>query len=283
MKRWNVSLAMIVALGITPAANAQFGATPAEVEIIAVSDDIYVIYNAYVPGNVTALVTDEGVLLVDTKFAIDYDNIAELLATVTDQPIRYVVNTHYHDDHSGGNDIFQGQGATVLASTNARDQMVDNGRAEGLPDFTIAESGSIHLGGTVVDLYYFGRAHTDGDIVAHLPEHGVLVTGDVYANDPGTPEFIDYGGGGSARAWPETLTRALELEFDTVIPGHGTVVPRAGLVDFRDGTIRLAEMVESMNRQGSSPAEVEAMLRNEFNFADFHIQGSLEGLLEELQ
>jgi glyoxylase-like metal-dependent hydrolase (beta-lactamase superfamily II) len=283
MKRWIVAMGVLAGVGASPMAAAQFGSTPAEVELIEVSDEIYVIHNAYVPGNVTALVTDEGVLLIDTKYAIDYDNIAMLLATVTDQPIRYVINTHYHDDHSGGNRIFQGDGATVVASANARLKMVGNGRAEGLPNITIEDTGSIHIGGTLVDLYYFGRAHTDGDIVAHLPEHGLLVTGDVYANDPGTPEYIDYGGGGSAREWPQTLNRVLDLDFETVIPGHGTVVPRSGLEDFRDDTARLAEMVQSMNRQGRSRDEIEAMLRSEFNFADFHVQGSLDGLLVELQ
>lgn len=283
MKRWMLVVAGVAGLGSSPLALAQFGNAPAEVELVEVTDAVYVIHNAYVPGNVAALITDDGVLLVDTKFAIDYDNIAALLAGVTDQPIRYVVNTHYHDDHSGGNGLWQARGATVVASGKARIKMLDNGRDQGLPDITIEDTGTIHIGGTVVDLYYFGRAHTDGDIVAHLPEQGVLVTGDIYANDPGTPEFIDYAGGGSAREWPRTLERALDLDFDTVVPGHGTVVGREGLESFRDDTVRLREMVRTMIRQGRSREDIEAMLRGEFNFADFHVQGSLDGLLVELQ
>ncbi len=283
MKGWIYGAGAMCALGMSPLALAQFGNAPAEVELVEVTDEVYVIYNAYVPGNVTALVTDEGVVLIDTKFAIDYDNIAGLLAEVTDQPVRYVVNTHYHDDHSGGNGLLQAEGATVLASENARIKMLDNGREAGLPNITIEDTGSIHIGGSVVDLYYFGRAHTDGDIVAHLPEQGVLVAGDIYANDPGRPEYIDYAGGGSAREWPRTLDRALALEFDTVVPGHGTVVGREGLESFRDDTVRLREMVQSMIRQGRSRGDIEAMLRSEFNFADFHVQGSLDGLLVELQ
>jgi hypothetical protein len=80
-----------------------------------------------------------------------------------------------------------------------------------------------------------------------------------------------------------TLTSALGLEFDTVIPGHGTVAGRADLETFRDDTARLAEMVQTMQRQQRSRADIEAMLRSEFNFADFHVQSSLEGLLSELQ
>ena len=262
---------------------AQFGAEPATLDLVKVRDDIYVIHNAFVPGNITVLVTDDGVLLVDTKYAIDYANVEAMLTDVTDQPIRYVINTHFHDDHSGANQIFQGDGASVLASENARLKMVNAGRGEGLPDMTIEDTATVYIGDTSVDLYYFGRAHTDGDIVAYFPDHSLLAAGDIYANDPGTPEFIDYAGGGSAWEWPRTLARALELDFDTVVPGHGHVAERREMEGFREDTARLAEMVQSMQRQGRSRADIEAMLRSEFNFADFHIDGSLNGLLVELR
>jgi len=206
-----------------------------------------------------------------------------MLRGVTDQPILYVVNTHFHDDHTGANASWQSGGASVVASERARLKMVGNGRTEGLPDLTINETATVWLGDTPVELYYFGRAHTDGDIVALLPEQGILVAGDTYANDPGTPEYIDYAGGGSAWEWPRTLTNALGLQFDTVVPGHGTIASRADLEAFRDDTQRLADMVRSMNRQGRSRADIEAMLRSEFGFQDFHVMGSLDGLLVELQ
>jgi glyoxylase-like metal-dependent hydrolase (beta-lactamase superfamily II) len=272
----------ILALLASPGALAQFGAAPAELDLVRVTDDIYVIHNDLVPGNITVLVTDAGVLLVDTKFAIDYDNVEAILSDITDQPIRYVVNTHFHDDHSGSNQIFQADGASVFAAENARLQMLDAGRSEGLPNMTIEDRATIHLGGTSVELYYFGRSHTDGDIVALFPDQGVLAAGDMYANDPGTPEYIDYAGGGSAEDWPRTLTRALELDFDTVVPGHGTVAPKSAMEGFRDETARLAEMVKSMIRAGRSRDDIAAMLRSEFGFQDFHLT-SLDGLLVELQ
>jgi glyoxylase-like metal-dependent hydrolase (beta-lactamase superfamily II) len=274
--------AAIVAVMASQVAQAQFGAAPAELDLVRVTDDIYVIHNDLVPGNITVLVTDEGVLLVDTKFAIDYDNVAAMLRTITDQPIRYVVNSHFHDDHSGSNQIFQSDGAEVFAAENARLQMLDSGRSQGLPNMTIEDQASIHIGGTVVQLYYFGRAHTDGDIVALFPDQRVLAAGDMYANDPGTPEYIDYSGGGSAEDWPRTLTSALELDFDTVVPGHGTVAPKSAMAGFRDDTARLAGMVKSMIRAGRSREDIAAMLRSEFSFQDFHLS-SLDGLLVELQ
>lgn len=282
--RGRIGFAGVLVWLVSSPAMAQFGATPAELDLVRVADDVYVIHNAFVPGNITALVTDEGVLLVDTKFSIDYENVSAMLAGITDQPIRYVINTHFHDDHSGANQLLQGDGARVLASENARLKMLNAGRSEGLPDMTTSDTATLYIGGTSVEIYAFGRAHTDGDIVVHFPDHGILATGDIYANDPGTPEYIDYAGGGSAREWPRTLTRVLEaLDFDTVVPGHGTVATRADLVAFRDETTALAEMVQSMIRAGRNRADIEAMLRSEFNFADFHVDGSLDGLLVELQ
>jgi len=282
MRGWILGIGLTGLLAST-GVSAQFGAAPAELDVVQVTDDIYVIHNDFVPGNIIVLVTDSGMLLVDTKYTIDYDNVEAVLAGISEQPIRYVVNTHFHDDHSGANQIFQGDGASVVAAENARLKMVNSGRSEGLPDMTIEDGVTIHIGSTSVDLYYFGRSHTDGDIVVHFPDHGVLAAGDMYANDPGTPEFVDYAGGGSADAWPRTLTRALGLDFATVVPGHGSVASRAEMEAFRDETERLAEMVQSMNRAGRSRADVEAMLRSEFGFADFHIMGSLDGLMVELQ
>lgn len=276
-------VAGVVGLMASPTVSAQFG-DPAKLDLVKVTDDIYVIHNDYVPGNITALVTDEGVLLVDTKYAVDYENVENMLRSVTDEPVRYVINTHYHDDHSGANQLIQqAEGARIVASENARRKMVNNGRSEGLPGLAIRDTATVYVGATPVELYYFGRAHTDGDIVVLFPDERVLASGDIYANDPGTPEYIDYAGGGSARDWPRTLTRALTLDFDTVVPGHGTVATHADMAAFRDETQRLADMVQSMQRQDRSRDDIEAMLRSEFHFADFHIDGSLDGLLVELQ
>lgn len=90
---------------LTPHAQAQFGGEPSKLELIKIRDDLYVISNVAVPGLVTALITDEGVLLVDDKFEIDHDNIMAMRNTVTNQPVKYAINTHYHPDHSGGKTV----------------------------------------------------------------------------------------------------------------------------------------------------------------------------------
>jgi glyoxylase-like metal-dependent hydrolase (beta-lactamase superfamily II) len=262
---------------------AQFGSAAVELDLIKVRDDVYVIHNEAVPGNVTALVTDEGVLLVDNKFPIDFENMISLLRTVTDQPIKYAVDTHYHDDHSGSNALLQAGDTKVFAAATARAKMVEAGRAEGLPDVTLDGHVRIYLGGKPVDLYYFGRAHTDGDVVVHFPEHGIVAMGDMFTHGEGLPQLVDYAGGGSARAWTSAVDGVLRLDFDTVIPGHGSVATRADLESFRASTARLQEMTHALLQHGRSRDEVAQMLRNEFGFQDFHIQMSLDGLLVELR
>jgi cyclase len=259
---------------------AQFGTEPAKLELVKLADDLYVIYNDFVPGNTTALVTSAGVVLVDDKYEIDHANVLAQLKKVTSQPVRYVVNTHYHSDHSGGNAKLQALGAQAVSSEKARERMV-SGKQPGLSDVTFDERMHLRLGGKQVDLFYYGRAHTDGDIVALFPQHRVLATGDVFAFGDRTPELIDYAGGGSAREWPATLDKVLALSFDRVVPGHGVVTTRAELQKFRDSTQALFTRVREMNQQKRSRAEIEKVLRTDFKWADLHVQLGLDGVIAE--
>src|SRR5690349_3798120 len=193
----------------------QMGAKPSQLTTVKLADDLFVIRNPFVPGNTTAMVTNEGVILVDDKFEVDAENILAQLKTVTDQPVKYVINTHYHGDHSGGNAKMQAIGAQVVASERSRQLMVA-GKQPGLPTMTFNDRGFVHLGGKSVELYYFGRAHTSGDIFAYFPAQRVLAAGDAFTFGAPTPQLIDYPGGGSAKEWPMTLDRALMLDFERV-------------------------------------------------------------------
>ena len=255
---------------------------PVEMEIIQLNDVMYVIHNEFVPGNVTVLITDEGVLLVDDKFEANYQEIVELVASVTDQPVRYVVNTHYHFDHSGSNAAFQAAGAQVVASEQARARMLETGQTTGLPVFTTEDHARIHLGGEVIDLFWFGRAHTDGDLVVYFPRHQVLSTGDMFTYGNATPLLIDYAGGGSIRAWTNTLDDVLMLGFETVVPGHGVVTDRTALEEFQDIVAAMRGRTREMIAAESSREEIEAMLRAEFYWGDLHLTMGFDGLLAEL-
>ena len=253
-----------------------------ELDLIRVAEDLYVIHNEAVPGNVTVLVTAEGVLLVDDKFERDYDAIVTMLRSITDEPVRYVVNTHHHPDHTGSNAGFASSGAEIVASERAREKMVEAGMG-GLPAFTMDDRARIHIGGKVVDLMHFGRAHTDGDIVIYLPQYRTLIAGDMFTYGSATPQLIDYAGGGSARDWTGTLDKALGLDFDTVIPGHGSVTNKAELRKFRDSTLALRTRVQDLIRNGSTRDQLEAVLRQEFGWQDLHVNRALDGLFGELR
>jgi glyoxylase-like metal-dependent hydrolase (beta-lactamase superfamily II) len=258
---------------------AQPGFAPQPLELTQVQNDLYVIRNGQ-SGNVTMLVTDDGVLLIDDKFEFDHDNIMQMVASVTEQPVKYIVNTHFHQDHSGGNALMQAGNSVVLASSNARRKMVEDDQS-GLPNITLDEHLRLHVGDVPIDLYYFGRAHTDGDVVVHLPDHDVVVMGDMFAG--ANVQLIHYAGGGSARDWPASLAKALALDFVTVIPGHSPVTDRAALVAYRDYTQRMANMVLEMNRQDRTRDEIEQVLRTEFNWGDFFIDLGLDGVITEMQ
>jgi glyoxylase-like metal-dependent hydrolase (beta-lactamase superfamily II) len=278
---WLVACSIALA-AFAPAAQAQFGSEPAKLDLVKLRDDLYVIHNEYVPGNTTALITNEGVILVDDKFEIDADNIVALLKTVTNQPVKYVINTHFHGDHSGGNAKLQAAGTLAVASAQARARMVAADQS-GQPDITVEPRGTIYLGGKSAEIYWFGRAHTDGDVVVLFPEARTLAAGDMFTVGEGTPQLIDYTGGGSAKEWTATVGKVLELDFDTVVPGHGNVVKKADMQAFRTSTQRLTELVTQAVKAGKSRADVETLMRTEFGWQDFHVGMALDGLIREMR
>ena len=122
-----------------------------------------------------------------------------------------------------------------------------------------------------------------GDAVVLFPAQRVLAAGDLFTTGADTPQLVDYPGGGSAKDWPLTVDNVLKLDFDTVVPGHGTVVDKTAMRTFRTSTERLKNRVHELLQKKASRADVEKMLRAEFSYADFHITASLDGLLNELR
>ena len=279
----------LTALAAAVSVGAQFGQEPAKLRVLTAAANVFVLNNDVSPGNATAVVTDAGVILIDDKFAVDHETILATLKTLTAQPIRYVVNTHHHADHTGGNAKLLQLNIPIIASEQAIGHMSDRSDTRfveatpGFPTIGVRDGATIRLGGTVVELHYFGRGHTNGDVVVHLPAQRLLVTGDLFTFGPATPQLIDYAGGGSAKEWTSTLDAALKLDFDTVVPGHGVVATRADLRAFRDGTVRLSTRVGEMVAQKKSRDEIAAMLRTEFGWIPFLLDRGLDGLIGEHQ
>ncbi|MDG2420120.1 MAG: MBL fold metallo-hydrolase [Gammaproteobacteria bacterium] len=196
-------------------------------------------------GNIGVRLTSEGVILIDDKFPQDFEEIQSLVAQVSDLPVRYVINTHHHGDHSGSNAGFL-QVAEVIAHKNARDNMI-RGDQDGLPRMIYTNETSVFLGGVEVQAFYMGRGHTNGDSVVYFPDLKTVHGGDLLH---GIAPFVDYGNGGSTRGWVGTMNNILSLDFDTAIPGHGSIMDRRDVVNFRNQMEAVRERMAGLIRNG---------------------------------
>ncbi len=226
-------------------------AQPAALSIEKVADDLHVIIGG--GGNIGVLVTDEGVVLIDDKFDRDVENILAKVKSVTSQPVRYVINTHHHGDHSGGNAKLLKQ-AEIVMHKNARANVLKNSQA-GASRLTFNDEASLYLGGKEIRVMHFGRSHTSGDAVVYFPHLKVVHTGDMFIR--GAP-FIDYGNGGSAVDWDQTIGQVLQLDFDTVIPGHGPVGKRSDMTKWRADYEVFRTRFSELKRAGKSADEIKA-------------------------
>src|SRR6266508_1060413 len=157
-------------------AHAQNPQTPQPLVLEKIQGDLYVISGD--GGNTVAYLTDEGVILVDSKNERNHDDLLARVKTVTDAPIKYVINTHAHFDHTGGNQKLLDT-ARIVGHVNERAAMI-KAKLPGVPSLTFTDRMSIFLGGKEVDLHHFGPCHTDGDTFVYFPAHKVLATGDCF-------------------------------------------------------------------------------------------------------
>ncbi|MEE2775787.1 MAG: MBL fold metallo-hydrolase [Acidobacteriota bacterium] len=210
-------------------------------------------------GNVAVRITNDGVILVDNKFPHSYAMITAEVRKITSLPIRYVLDTHHHDDHSGSNADFMTLGE-VISHINARANSVRNNQP-GAPRLVFKEETSIFLGGTEARAYHFGRGHTNGDAVIYFPDLKTIHTGDLFiwgkrSDGSKLSPFMDYLNGGSGMEWTATLDGILSLDFDTAIPGHGPVLTRAEVETFRDRMKTLNERMQSAVDAGVSRDQI---------------------------
>jgi glyoxylase-like metal-dependent hydrolase (beta-lactamase superfamily II) len=249
-----------------------------ELTINKVKDDLYEIEGD--GGNVAVYITNEGVILVDDKFEYDGQDIVDKVKSVTDQPIKYVLNTHHHGDHTGSNAKFLPT-AEVISHVNARKNMID-GKQPGAPRVTFTEETAVFLGGKEVRARYFGRGHTNGDVMIYFPALKVLHTGDLMA---GSSPLIDYAGGGSLKEWAATLDKAMQIDFDTVIPGHGPIAKKADLLAYRNNVEKLENRVSGLISEGKSKDEIAKVMTAEYGWAPNSLQMTrgFDGMLTELK
>jgi cyclase len=281
LKTKNTWLAAVLLAAINAAGSAAAQFPPPELAIHKVRDGIYQILSA-ASGGITVLISDDSVLLVDSKLPNEFDGAMEQLRTMTDLPIRYVINTHMHGDHTGGNIRLEGLDAEIIATENARSRLAAT-QSMGLPVFTFDDHMRIYFGGRPLDLYWLGRGHTDGDLVVHLPEDGLIMAGDLFAGFDTSLRLVDYNSGGSLMEWSATLEKVMELDFDTVIPGHQAVTDRAAMQGYLDETIRIQDMIRELHGAGRSPEDIQSALVSEFGRYAVFILPSVQNVIAELE
>jgi glyoxylase-like metal-dependent hydrolase (beta-lactamase superfamily II) len=279
-------LAASVMLVSAPTLYAQFEKPAGPLSIALVKDGLHMISGE--GGNVAVYVTDEGVILVDDMFDRNHADILAQVASVTDVPIVYVLNSHQHDDHAGGNykmlpiaEVIAHKNVLVNLSDIRQPYYEDTpGTPIGLPRVTFSDELAVYLGGKEVRAVHFGRGHTNGDVVIYFPDLKVIHTGDLFiaraaagrSNEavvdrpPGVNIYVDYAQGGSFLEWTRTLGSVLELDFDTIIPGHGPVSTRDDLVKFMADLEAMRDRIAEMIRAGATKAQVVATFEFDYGW-----------------
>ena len=212
-----------------------------EIKVTKVAGTVYMLTGA--GGNIGVSVGDDGIVIVDDQFAPLAPKIIEALNGITDKPIKFIINTHYHGDHTGGNEIF-GRTGTIIAHDNVRKRLESGTSARGnttppapkvaLPIVTFNDTATVHVNGEDIRAVHFPHGHTDGDAVIYFTQSNVVHMGDDFFN--GMFPFVDVDNGGSVRGMLATVDKVLSTMPDDakVIPGHGPLSDKAGLRAFAE-------------------------------------------------
>jgi len=267
-------------------------AAPAELpRLVKVKDDVYVIKNVNdtvaeigpFGGNVTIYLTDEGVILFDSKNERMHDDIVAKVRSLTNQPIKYVVLTHNHADHTGGAAKMREIGATVIISAEDREQMARGNQPQpSLPQVTYRGEGQLFLGGKEIRLRKF-CGHTRGDTVAFLPGPHVLIAGDLVTTPDTIPEIVNYGDGGNWTDLGKTLDELAKIDFDVMVGGHGPILTKQEFLKHRDKVAAIRERLRGLARQGLSAEEITQALLKEFNYGTGPGAGQIAPMMRELK
>ncbi len=258
------SLALVAVCAVAVATlGAQGGQDLSQVQIktTKIADNFYTVEGS--GGMIGALVGPEGIFMVDAQFAPLTDKIVAALKQISDRPIRLMVNTHVHGDHTGGDENFAKLGVTIIARDELRTRLAVPGRggpppAAALPMVTYKGQMTIHMNGEDVQLIPVPAAHTDGDTMVFFPKANVLMTGDFYRS-LGYPN-IDRANGGSLKGMLDGLAAIGSLTNATtkIVPGHGDMVNKTAVAAQRDMIIAIRDRVAKMIQAGQTQEQIVA-------------------------
>lgn len=241
-----------------------------EIQTIKLNDTTYMLLGA--GGNIGLSAGDDAVFLIDDQFAPLAPKIKAAVARITSKPVQFLLNTHFHYDHTGGNEAFGKDGALIVAHDNVRRRMSteqlialagSTSRQEAspkvaLPVVTVAGELSFHINGEEVHAFHMPRAHTDGDLIVHFRKGDIVHMGDIFFN--GFYPFIDSSSGGTADGVVAAVDRVLALAGDKtrIIPGHGPLATKADLQAYRDMLAGVIQRIKELRLRGQTETQIRA-------------------------
>lgn len=260
-------LPLIMIIGIVSSLLGQ-GMENVEIKPHQVTDNIYMLEGR--GGNIGACFGEDGVFLIDDQFAPLTAKIQAAVASFSDQPVRFVINTHWHGDHTGGNENFGEAGAIIVAHDNVHSRMSEGlemnffGRkvapaAPGaLPIVTFSETITFHLNGQEIHAIHVANAHTAGDALIHFPKANVIHMGDTFFN--GGYPYIDVADGGSINGVIQAAEKVMSMsdESTKIIPGHGPLANKADLQAYHNMLVQIRDKTAALIKAGKSLEEALA-------------------------
>lgn len=273
--RWSFGILVIVGIihplnvsaqATSPVIQINEAAAKSDVTVEPLRGNLSVLFGS--GGNIIVLNGPDGKLLVDAGIAVSKDKIQAALDRISAKPIKYLINTHWHWDHTDGNEWVHNQGATIIAHENVLKRLSATTRVEdwnytfqpwpmsGRPTVTFKTEKTLKFDGETVAIKHLGPGHTDGDAFVYFPKSDVLALGDNFWN--GIYPFIDNGVGGGVDAMISWVNASLALATDKtiIVPGHGPVGTKAQLVEFRDMLVTIRNNVAVLKNQGKSINEI---------------------------
>jgi len=246
-----------------------------EIKTTDLGDNIYMLEGQ--GGNISVAVAKDGIIMVDGQYAPLHDKIKAAIEAISNKPIKYLINTHFHGDHTGGNELFARDGVTIVSQVNVKNRLAagtSNGLTgaktppappAALPSDTYSNFSKIRLEGRVADLKHIANAHTDGDTYVWFKTANVLSTGDTFTN--GRYPNIDFANGGNIRGMIAATDAYLKLvnARTRIVPGHGPLADKAALMEYRTMLISAHDRMAKLVKEGKSEDEVVATKP----FADF--------------
>jgi len=238
-----------------------------EIKTLKLTDNIYILEGA--GGNIAVLTGEDGTLMIDSQFADLSEKIKTAIAEIATGELRYLVNTHWHGDHTGGNGNFNDAGATVVAHENVRERLSNDQMMKAFnrevkaspknywPEITYKDGMDLHLNGQDIMIVHVDNAHTDGDSFIYFVQANVLHMGDVFFKD--RFPFIDLGSGGTINGYIKAVQAALMItDSETqIIPGHGAMAEQSDLLSYHHMLTTMKNRVQSATAEGKTLEEMK--------------------------